>query len=367
MTVIATFDFPDYPMILSDMLLSGEQVDGKRVAIPTIGEVSNFFPDGSGWTITGLTQKIAIVSDECVVAWAGSWIAARMAISELKDIADEQLLTPETVTHFFQNLDEGIKALGLSIVGLLWTHDGFFKISFNAELDYKTNDKVSVSSAGSGADYLRVFLETSRRGERIGGTNPNVHPAQLAYETGLQIGACFLRSENTLGDPLRLYFGGGYEVAVFNGERFTKDRGITYVLWDWRGADQGHLPFPCLIIVYEYKGDVLYVHSQEFKPKAEKLGFDIGAIHIGTIGPIYRRIPLPDNLTPASISKQSPWICHAFIGMSPDGTIRRAALVDRLKHDGTDKLSFETNQGVIIKINAKKEFWRDLDKMLTFV
>ena len=351
-------------MIFSDMLLSGEEVHGKKISLPTIGEVHNFFPEGSGWTITGLSQKIAIVSDECVVAWAGSWLAARTVISELKAIADKQLLTCDLISHFFESLDAEIKNLSLSIVGFLRAGDGFFHISYNAKSDFELYEGVTVSSAGSGAEYLRDFLRTSRRGERIGGKNANVHPAQLAYETGLQLGACFLRSENTLGDPLRLFFGGGYEVAVFNGERFTKDLGVTYVLWDWRDPTKQSPPFPSLVVVHEYKGDLLCIRSQEFKSKEESLGFDIGAITVDSISPIYQRTQSPTKLTPEAISPKTPWICHAFIGRTPDGKIRRMAVVDRLKHDGTDKLSFETKQGVILKVNAKKEFWHDLDKAL---
>src|SRR5687768_569719 len=101
MTLIATFSVNKYPVVFGDLLLTGPASAGKRVALPTQGPDHDFFGD-SGWAISGLTQKVNIVSPNCAIAWAGSWLEARCAISGLRDLAQSQTLTTDVVRSFLR-------------------------------------------------------------------------------------------------------------------------------------------------------------------------------------------------------------------------------------------------------------------------
>ena len=45
--------------------------------IPLVGEVENVFPTGSAESILGLNQKVVLLGDNCVIAWAGNVEFAR--------------------------------------------------------------------------------------------------------------------------------------------------------------------------------------------------------------------------------------------------------------------------------------------------
>jgi len=77
MTMTAAFCVESYPVLVGDILLSGLEVLGKEVHIPTIGNIDSVFPEGSGFSIVGLCQKLCIVNDRIAIGWAGKRFSAR--------------------------------------------------------------------------------------------------------------------------------------------------------------------------------------------------------------------------------------------------------------------------------------------------
>lgn len=344
-------------MFFGDMLLSGPETLGRTGAIPTIGAVTNFFPEGSGWTITGLVQKIAIVADNCVVAWAGSQIGAQVAITKLREIAQAQVITSEVVKCFLSDLPQELLSLDLSLIGCLRTDQGFEHFVYGSVIETKMLDGTLVQLAGSGAETVAHVVATAQRGRlRTNDTLP--HSAQKAYELGLQLGGLHLRREELHGDTLLQYFGGGYEVAVYNGERFTKDRGVTYVLWSGRELDAQGRPRPDHILTTTYVNDVLLVFSQKLI-FGEGAGFNIGEIQLHQINPAHGRVKLPFQPGLELINPKTPWLCHCFL-VNVKGTALQVAIVDRPSYDGTDSIELERNNGLVVKVHWRKEFWENL-------
>lgn len=52
MTAVASFLVHDYPVVLADILLSGEE-QSTPTLLPTIGPHTQVFPEGSGFSIVG--------------------------------------------------------------------------------------------------------------------------------------------------------------------------------------------------------------------------------------------------------------------------------------------------------------------------
>jgi hypothetical protein len=84
MTLISAFKIGVCPVVVGDLLLSGpERLEGET-SIPVIGNITRVFPQGSGWSIVGLRQKVNLIAENCVVAWSDSQLAATIIIKELR-------------------------------------------------------------------------------------------------------------------------------------------------------------------------------------------------------------------------------------------------------------------------------------------
>ena len=63
-------------------------------------------------------------------------------------------------------------------------------------------------------------------------------PAAAACEQAMTVVGQLLRSEHADGYPLLHFFGGGYEIAYYDGTRFRKRGNLSYAVWDakvWLG------------------------------------------------------------------------------------------------------------------------------------
>ena len=197
----------------------------------------------------------------------GSKLGAQIATKQLRELAKQAPLTGEVIRSFLANLDSDIRNLGITLLGFVREGEDFYQFALEAEHEFDLADGSRAHAAGTGGPRLKDFLENHTK-RRAWGEEAAVHPAQRAYELGLMIGGSLLRTERSVGYTLRGYYGGGYEVAVFNGERFTKDTSATYILWDGREYDRKGFAHPTRVISYQYDEDHLLVRAQELKESA---------------------------------------------------------------------------------------------------
>jgi hypothetical protein len=57
----------------------------------------------------GLNQKVVLLGDNCVIAWAGTAVFARTVIGELRAIASKAQLSVSTVNTYLSQLDPTVK------------------------------------------------------------------------------------------------------------------------------------------------------------------------------------------------------------------------------------------------------------------
>jgi hypothetical protein len=270
MTLIATLTISNLPVLIGDALLSGEE-SGQNLAIPTIGNVSNVFPEGSGYTIKGLRQKINIIDDNLAIGWAGSYIAAKTIISELKRQSNSQKLTRESIHYFFRKIYRNPSKWGanqgVAFLGYIADFEGIehFEYSFNDCLIYQTNSSRygDVKICGSGNSYMEDLLKKISR-PSLGSGKIQTDFDNVVIEC-LTICGWLFNYEMSVSENLWNYYGGAYEIATLVEGRFQKINDITYLAWIIEDIDTA----PKLNLVNQgfklaYIDDLLCIHTINF-------------------------------------------------------------------------------------------------------
>jgi len=328
MTLIATLTISNLPVLIGDALLSGEE-SGQNLAIPTIGNVSNVFPEGSGYTITGLRQKINIINENLAIGWAGSYIAAKTIISELKKQSNSQKLTRQSIHDFFReiyrNPSEWGANQGVAFLGYIADSEGIehFEYSFNDCLIYQTNSSRygDVKICGSGNSYMENLLKKISR-PSLGSGKIQTDFDDVVIEC-LTICGWLFNYEMSVSENLWSYYGGAYEIATLVEGRFQKLNDITYLAWIIENIDIA----PKLKLVNQgfklaYIDDLLCIHTINFDGLRDITStvldeneiyclFPQTNTHIYFILPIYKDIS-KSNLNKISEQRDLPRLTSEF-------------------------------------------------------
>src|SRR5262245_19319413 len=106
MTAVARFVHGGCPILVGDLLLSGEELPGRTPTGPTIEAITDIFPVGSGWVPVALAQKIALITDKLVIGWSGTESVARGVFSELIRMSSSKPFTSAWLDEYFDSLGE---------------------------------------------------------------------------------------------------------------------------------------------------------------------------------------------------------------------------------------------------------------------
>jgi hypothetical protein len=260
MTVILGFKINDLPVLVGDIVISGPEELEEVTVIPTVGNSHAVFPEGSGWTITNLKQKVNIVSSNLMIAWAGDYSIAKYVISELKRRSESQQLTEELIHSFFtKEVPENLGSQpNVAFIGCIANDAGdfsFFDYAYGSEIKriiHPTYGEVMI--CGCGAEDVQEILEAiSRQSTRE--DLSDFH--KVIIETLTLCGYLFARDEQSL---LSL-FGGGYEIATFSEKKFTKIGDYSYFYWFFHDNLNGKLDLVAKAYKVSYSDDVLLIYS----------------------------------------------------------------------------------------------------------
>ena len=163
MTIIAAFSLDGFPVLFGDLLITGEiKANEKIFAVPAVGEVQNYFGD-SGWAIIGLRQKVTIIASNCVVAWAGSFLGARIAISALKSLSKKSQLTCEIILHYLRTEQELLQHPA-SFIGFVFEDGGIRQFQYQAD-QFESASLGSVCLCGTGSHAIHEFSDVLKNAE----------------------------------------------------------------------------------------------------------------------------------------------------------------------------------------------------------
>jgi len=262
MTLIACLSPDRHPVLLADTLLSSTESKSGLV-LPSVGLGHEKIVTASGHYAVGMEEKVVVLSDHLMLAWAGDYHAAQRLIRDLA----QYFGMAQTTCWFVEAYLRAEHAADLDRVSLIvcvreggriqtWTHRC-------AEVNIPTVGKVCF--AGTGGDRLLQHLG------RV--TEPlceGANPLMAGVATALFLGGFLLADELYTGAPLAANFGGAYEVGSFVLGKATRLSDFAFVLWFGEKDAEG-LRFNMPVKVmrrYERDGQACY-HCVEFEARKE--------------------------------------------------------------------------------------------------
>ena len=268
MTLVAAVGLDGYPVIYGDLLVSGPGRSATPPNIPVADQATDA-PAGPEWTLPGLDQKLVLLSDSCVIAWAGNVAAARAVISELRVIASTAPLSMSVIETYLSQLDPAVKD-EVSLVG--WVRDDGVFHQFWYRADVAESPMFGRISAGGSAATGFVKLASQISEGPVSVQGETLNSLERAIASMLSATSLLLQAELSGQSDLLHHFGDGYEIATFIGDKFAKLSDITVVSWNADVADgQVTLTGPEFILKQDYAGESLLLQTLRMRPgKAPK-------------------------------------------------------------------------------------------------
>ena len=264
MSLIACLTPDRHPVLLADTLLSSPDMKAGLV-LPSVGLEHEKIVTNSGLHAVGMEEKIVVLSDHLMLAWAGDYVPAQRLI---RGLARYFGITP-TTRWYVEAFLRAEHAADLERVALIvcvregkriltWTHRCL-------EVNSPTVGKVYY--AGTGGDRLVQHLCQVKE-PLVAVTNP----LMAGVATALFLGGFLLADELYTMAPLAANFGGAYEVGTFVLGKATRLNDFAFVLW-FGDKDGEGLKFnlPAKVMRrYERDGQACY-HCIEFESREVEL------------------------------------------------------------------------------------------------
>lgn len=365
MTLIAGFTVNNAPILIGDILISGKEYQQPPVKIPTVGDVSEVFPGGSGFTVVGTRQKICIISDNLAIGWAGSYVAAKVIIQDLIRKSKATSFTCEYIESYFEGIDEDIANLGVELIitiidsnrtrGAIYRYDSMAQNSLQLGQFFL---------GGSGADDMREAIEGFVKAApkaTSSGLDQNTIPLTMAALLTSRLLTHDLASKKSLLQ----YYGGGYEIAYFEKTEFKKLDDISYLFWTVHCEDSkriGVSSFPLRILTFRYTNDLLSIRA--FSIKGSKDHKPIGtADEMFFIPPIHRAVAKKDVINSLNYDPISQSTVHVFQIINHQGEV--IGYNQHFEHSKDPSVKLEPVDGKSrFRLLIKKDF---LARILEFI
>lgn len=327
MTVIAGFTIEGHPMLVGDLLISGPNPSGNNVQIPTVGETSQYY-DGLECTVLRLEQKIVVIGDNLIISWAGSRIAALTVLRDLVEYGKHSEITYEFLKDYLDNIENIIGSLDLSIVGhLLASPKVVYRVSCNHSV-HMSNKLGEIRLSGSGQERLLEYLEQIPvYNSHVYG---NLNEFEVAILNAIGLNAFLLQDElyqpsDVFMHSLNYYYGGGYEIGCFLGNKAIKIGDVSHVYWEAKiEGDNVIISMPLKIMKNYYIDDILYILSMEPKFKTQDDERAVGTLNkkLYLVPSLFRNVEKKDIENHKLPNLNSFWTSHNIIITFPDGRKR---------------------------------------------
>jgi hypothetical protein len=275
MTLIARSEINGIPFYTADTLLSSAVepdsmglVRGKHktIAIPAATDINAFLTSDSKRTITGMVQKLNILSDRLIVAWAGSLVQARAMLRDLAALdKSSDVLTDELVREVIEGVPEHERN-DLVLIGSISRKDPHGRIlvshfHYRAEMVSEVGEEHVV--AGTGRPEFMEFLSDMRPtlSERLKCVGSGQF--ESVERLGFLAFGHFVGQDIVRGNNLRDWWGGAFEVATFREGSFRKLTESTVILFFQLTESERQLLLEMIpiLIKYDYVDDSLFIQQ----------------------------------------------------------------------------------------------------------
>ncbi len=356
MTITMAFFPESYPILMGDVLLSGpERKDD--VYIPTIGNIHNTFPKGSGYSIVGLKQKLCILNDKLAVGWAGTYVIAKTVINELKNAASNRNFSIADVMSFWDH-DLGQQDRDqIALIGFIKNHEMVHSFGFNYQ-KFQSERFGHVMLSGSGAQSIASSLNRLGKSPEF---PSEINKLEKAVCTALCVSGDLLGQELITKEGLLQYFGGGVELVSLVKGRLTKIGNTTYLLWLLIADEDGNIIFttPKNALKFTYHNDLLLVRTAEFNSSENALKFKCNDSRVHIIDSLLSTTEINSETDLPIPSFNSRWTLHYVVIHRSSGNFDLRYIVDYIANDGY-KFHFVEDRDLIIKLEYSEAFLRQL-------
>lgn len=235
MTLIATFQVENTPVMIGDILLSTTGIDRPHAPIPTIEDASQILPTEWLRIIAGTKRKISIVHPKVAVGWTGTLIYSEYFIKQVKEQLNncqrmdcdimgmllsrcKELLEKHAEKNDF--IEDDITVIGWFIT----SQDEIFQFEWNP-INTHFYERANILARGTGEDH---FVNLLNRRELAGKGSREKNIENVALDAVATVSS-FLANEVTTGNNLNWLYGGGYDIVLFVNNRFQYLNDIMYV------------------------------------------------------------------------------------------------------------------------------------------
>lgn len=362
MTLIARILIEDdaVPVLFADALLSCEGKWPRQVDIATGMDVNSLLPSDLERQIAGTVQKLNVLSDRVIVAWAGDTEKAKLIIEKIAKLDREDCLTTDTLC---QLIDESLDKIKdeLALIGVLISKDEVPDIQwfdFNGTLNYLKFGNLSyeVIVAGSGK---KTFLN------HLNKLLPTLDEQQDLLVLSDQISASLISTlfpyEIMTGGNLAEWWGGAFEVATFDRDSraIRKVSDILFTFWRVIPDDKGgvFLVMVPRFIKQSYFEDVLVI--QDVKAEVADGQMKSPVLHAHMVLPILKSKSDYD-FKKAELGNFDHKMLCAFILPHDDVSPEDIGVRVYWDADGVDKFSISLSADSL-KLSIAKEFLTTLE------
>lgn len=256
MTAIGAWRWQGLPVLVGDVALSGLET-GPPAVVPTIKSVESRFPKGSGYVVSGVVQKVVLLSDSLAVAWAGSFVAAIEALGVLRSVGSPSI---DRLKQSLEEMDDCVSTRDLVLLGWVRHGNDWSQFSFR-DLRFETIDNAGGMFAGTGADALSEAQTWASRAPVIGDTDPRLI---CACRCVCMMGH-LIRHELSFNKSLLHYFGGGYEAVCVRDDRLQKLDVAAQIFWDAEFVEAALRVRPLRVLRNSYDGEYLVVRAADLE------------------------------------------------------------------------------------------------------
>ena len=347
MTAILFYFFGNYPVLIGDLLVSGNETEN-MLNIPSLGKIETIFPKGSGYVPVKLIQKVNIVNDNLAMAWSGSYIQAKTFFKSLSHKFEDIDVTRASIEEFImKELPDykHYKDFHFIIMGI----EKKLPFSFSIWADEKKDSFLNkLVGSGSGIEDFFSEIDNSKKPYNEDTVESLDLPKQaVAFTLGLT--SRLTQMELYFGSTISNYFGGGFEVAIINKGKITKLDDITYVFWNAKEETNGEISMglPIKILKYKYFEKFLVIRS------CNLIGNEITNQNIHIINPIDENFVLTNNNLPKPKFNSKIYIHQIKCRYKDNSSVSLSVTVLSSKAFGSMRINESKNK---IWLEVEKEF-----------
>jgi hypothetical protein len=257
MTLIASFEIDHTPILVGDLLITrpaSPSTPAQPTSTPLVHNPNSLIGQQSR-SVSALCQKVALLHDHLCLAWAGSWLHAKSFAEHIRSFASgKSTLDYEELRSVIMGYPR--KELENHIDFVLYSRHGGGWGNFSNLKPFELDGFDQVRVAGTGTEHFIQVIQNFSNAAIVGNRDRyNTHAMKLLEYSGL---ASAQQGFGSVG--LLDWWGGGFEVVVFQDGRMRKLGPICWLFWVCTelGERQYQLELQNSFMYQFYRGDTAY-------------------------------------------------------------------------------------------------------------